>query len=186
MAGLVENDLAVICHAGPHPLPEERHVLLVQTEETVLAEMGDRSLVVHGARHHIERNACAVAARKGDYLASMEVEERRASQWTYGIRALGAVIAKARSLTSGDKQNTDPSGSQFLFTGRHRTRVRRTLKLRHLRRRRLRRLLRGGRFAAKASLQNRRATRHGLEIYSGDLFQQSLALRRRQFGPVVE
>ena len=181
-AGLVEDDLAVGRHAGPHALAEEDHVLRVQAEVAVVLEVRDRGVVVRLARHHVERDADRVLDGGRENLARMEVEEGRARDGADGVGALGTVEAEARALAARDEQHADMSGREFLLARRDGLLQRRALELGHLRRRGLA-LLRGrGDFAG----ENLLATRDFLEVDLLDLRQQGLPLGRGELLPEAQ
>ena len=98
VAGRVEDDLAVLGHPRPHALGEEEDVLGVEAEVSVRAEALHRRRVVGLARHHVERDRPAVAARAREDLARVEVEERRAGDGPDLEAPLGTVVAEARAL----------------------------------------------------------------------------------------
>ena len=116
VAGGVEDDLAVLRHAGPHALGEEEDVVGIEAEVIVLLEALHGRGVVGLARHHVERDRRAVADRAREDLAGVEVEERSAGDRTDRVAALRAVVAEARTLSARDEERGDLAGLELLLT----------------------------------------------------------------------
>ena len=114
---LVEDNLPVLSHAGPHTLGEEEDVVRVESEIVVLLEALDRRLIVRLRGHNIPRDRGAIADRTREDLAGVEVEERSAGDRTDRIAALGSVISETRSLSSGNEQRGNLAGLELLLAG---------------------------------------------------------------------
>ena len=173
MARLVEDDLAVLGHARPHSLPEEDDVLLVEPVEAVLLEVRHRVGVVRHARHDVERDARAVAARERQHLARVEVEERLVGYRPDRVCALRPIEAEARSLSASHEQHAHAAGCKLALAGGHRLLEERALQHGHLRGRGDSLLGRSGLACAR---QHRAAPRHLAEVDGLDLLQQGLLL----------
>ena len=117
MTGLIENDLALGAHTGPHTLGEEKHIVGIKTEIIVLFEALDRRGVVGLARHHVERNGSAVADRTRENLAGVEIEERRVRYGADLVAALRPVVPETRTLTARDEKRGYAALGKFNFTG---------------------------------------------------------------------